>query len=247
MKQPGGNYPTLLKPGKTDIVNAKAHTPPAQHLADSAAHIRRISSASTAHGLTEIYEPDVNLAVWRRVLPDSLRQYIAWLSEQQAKLYPIQRVMALSEIEESLSLWLPDHRLTKTLITDICLLADMYGCLFDMDAVGLRLTPLTTAMCPRFHTDRVACRLLTTYGGPGTEWLPEEHLDRERLGMGNKGLGDARSGLFTNADAIQRLTEGDVALLKGTAWNGNEQHGLVHRSPALAAGEFRLLLSLDFA
>jgi hypothetical protein len=35
-------------------------------------------------------------------------------------------------------------------------------------------------------------------------------------------------------------------LLKGEAWIGNENGGLVHRSPNLTGGARRLLLTLDF-
>jgi hypothetical protein len=45
-------------------------------------------------------------------------------------------------------------------------------------------------------------------------------------------------------DKIQTLQAGDVALLKGENWQGNEGAGLVHRSPSGQQG--RLLLSLDW-
>ncbi|WVM90722.1 DUF1826 domain-containing protein [Halopseudomonas pachastrellae] len=48
-----------------------------------------------------------------------------------------------------------------------------------------------------------------------------------------------------DAGAIRRLTEGDVCLLKGSGWVGNEERGIVHRSPAVAAGQQRLLLTID--
>jgi len=38
-----------------------------------------------------------------------------------------------------------------------------------------------------------------------------------------------------------------VALMKGEKWPGNKGAGLVHRSPAVAAREPRLLLTLDFS
>jgi hypothetical protein len=47
-------------------------------------------------------------------------------------------------------------------------------------------------------------------------------------------------------DNIQRLQAGEVAILKGEKWLGNEGAGLVHRSPMTAPGERRLLLSLDW-
>ena len=46
-------------------------------------------------------------------------------------------------------------------------------------------------------------------------------------------------------NSLNALESGDVALLKGSGWIGNESHGLVHRSPALAEGQPRLLLTID--
>mgnify|MGYP000570713948 CR=1 FL=1 len=50
----------------------------------------------------------------------------------------------------------------------------------------------------------------------------------------------------TRAALIQQISAGQVALLKGEKWQGNEGAGLIHRSPALAAGERRLILTLDW-
>lgn len=102
-------------------------------------------------------------------------------------------------------------------------------------------------MCPRFHSDRVLCRLITTYRGAATEWLHDGAVKRERLGTGSRSLPDGRSGLYRRATDVQRLDEGDVALLKGDAWEGNEGGGLIHRSPDARPGGARLLLTLDFS
>jgi hypothetical protein len=42
------------------------------------------------------------------------------------------------------------------------------------------------------------------------------------------------------------MSAGDVALLKGEKWQGNQGAGLIHRSPALKTGERRLILTLDW-
>jgi len=68
-----------------------------------------------------------------------------------------------------------------------------------------------------------------------------------KLGAGSAGLADAQSGLSPTAQAIQTLTAGDVALLKGESWESNEGAGLVHRSPVVETGRLRPLLTLDFA
>ena len=58
---------------------------------------------------------------------------------------------------------------------------------------------------------------------------------------------DELSGLFQSETDIKNLKSGQVALLKGEGWLGNQNAGLVHRSPAIAAGNSRLFLSLDFS
>jgi hypothetical protein len=136
--------------------------------------------------------------------------------------------------------------LTSALSENIAELVDIFCCLFDLERVGLRLTALDKAMCPRFHVDRVPARLVTTYQGIATEWLSNGSVDRTKLGQGNNGKVDEESGIFQTDDDINQLTSGDVALLKGESWEGNEGGGLVHRSPSVEQGEKRLLLTLDF-
>ena len=81
----------------------------------------------------------------------------------------------------------------------------------------------------------------------GSEMCIRDRVDRSKLGAGNNGLTDIHSGLFENEQDIQQLNHGDVAILKGELWEGNENAGLVHRSPALTTDERRLLLTLDFS
>ncbi|WP_408011889.1 DUF1826 domain-containing protein [Saccharobesus litoralis] len=58
----------------------------------------------------------------------------------------------------------------------LLLLSDMLTCLFGCNSVGLRLAPLSSAMCPSFHKDNIPVRLVNTYLGQGTEWLPLESV-----------------------------------------------------------------------
>ncbi len=70
--------------------------------------------------------------------------------------------------------------------------------------------------------------------------------DRSKLGQGNQGRPDDQSGLFLNVKDIQQLSVGDVALLKGEGWKGNQGAGLIHRSPQPPGNTSRLLLTIDF-
>jgi hypothetical protein len=193
--------------------------------------------------LADIYQHHVNLAVWQRSLASNLRAQTAALVAADHHLKASTTVSpdrARSGISTALKI--PRH---SPLCEDAAELVDMFCCLFDQKRVGFRAAVLDSAMCPRFHVDNVSCRLLTTYIGSATEWLSNDGVDRSKLGRGSQGKKDHESGLYSQKEAIQRLGAGDVALLKGEGWIGNEGRGLVHRSPAVPAGEQRLVMTID--
>lgn len=195
--------------------------------------------------LSEIYKPEHNIAIWQRQLTPELTAEVAQFVEHNPDL-SVNACIKSSAIVNDVSNALATYPSSASLQNNIVELVDMFCCLFELNRAGLRLQVLTHAMCPRFHVDRVPCRLVTTYVGQGSEWLPHPLVNRQRLGAGNNGLSDEESGLYAFSEAIQTLNTADVALLKGEAWLGNENAGLVHRSPFVRAGEKRLLLTLDF-
>lgn len=194
--------------------------------------------------LTDIYQEDTNIIVWQRGSDNAL---VTAANELLSARPTVQASLTLSAADcfAGLTETFPEVN-ANALWEDIAELADMFSFLFDLKRVGLRLTALNHAMCPRFHVDRVPCRLVTTYQGIGTEWLPHDLVDRSKLGAGNQGKPDEASGLFSDSGDIRKLNQGDVGLLKGELWAGNENAGLVHRSPALQGNQQRLLLTLDF-
>lgn len=206
---------------------------------------RRCTEGKEPTVFTNIYQGNCNISIWRRELDSNFQQLVDEFLKSNNSFHASMVTSpqrALANIHEMLG----GTKSTLMLSEDIAELVDIFCCLFELDRVGLRLAALDRAMCPRFHVDKVPCRLVTTYQGAATEWLPHRHVDRSKLGMGNGGKPDEQSGLFQNAYEINQLSEGDVALLKGERWEGNEGAGLVHRSPAVSAGERRLLLTLDF-
>ncbi|MFJ5239189.1 DUF1826 domain-containing protein [Pseudomonas neuropathica] len=194
----------------------------------------------TPKALTRILEDDTNLAVWQRQLPLHISEFAHLL-------------LSLNEpLAESLCLELPDEDAEPDLtgvasgfrdlegydgfIADLKWLVSAFACLLGAKRVGLRLRVLDKAMCPRFHVDHVPVRLITTYAGVGSQWLKEGAMDRSQLGQANA----------EPHVQIQQLNSGDVALLKGEKWHGNEGFGLIHRSPHPDAGQRRLILTLDW-
>lgn len=198
--------------------------------------------------LTSIYEQDVNLALWQRENKLVLEEYAkAWIS-QYPKHTP-RSVVAVdnsnNSIDDQLNAMLPELTYQSEFKQELALLIDMFACLFDLSEVGVRLAPLTQAMCPKFHVDNIPCRLVTTYGGVGTEWLMEKDVNRNFLGIKSNGLLDTESGVICGDKIIQQVDSQQTVLLKGSGWIGNDEYGLVHRSPNLSDGQSRLLLTLD--
>ena len=196
--------------------------------------------------LADIYQSDTNIVIWQRCSTDVLAKAAKRIVDLHPSLQTSQTVTpqsAFAAVREVLG----TTEDARVLSEDIAQLVDMFCCLFDLKRAGLRLATLDRAMCPRFHVDRVPCRLVTTYKGVATQWLPHHLVDRNKLGAGSEGRPDDESGLFAQTSDIQQLNQGNVALLKGELWEGNENAGLVHRSPAINSGERRLLLTLDFS
>ena len=93
-----------------------------------------------------------------------------------------------------------------------------------------------TRMCKGTHKKLCECN------GDGNG----KGVDKGKGGKGGKGKPDDQSDIFSSPRQIRQLTVGDVVLLKGESWHGNEGRGAVHRSPPMPSGAARLMLSLDF-
>ncbi|AWF81213.1 DUF1826 domain-containing protein [Microbulbifer sp. A4B17] len=197
---------------------------------------RRAVSADTGEVLADIFQTDINMAIWQRELPSDIASDCQSLFNNG--VHPNRRILLPTTKIDSLAEVLPELKPYPHLCADIQLLADMFSYLFELNGVGIRLTTLNGAMCPKFHVDRVPCRLITTYLGTGTEWLTPDSIDPNTL--------DLKANQEFPSTSINHLACGSVALLKGELWEGNEGFGLIHRSPSVEPGQLRLLLTFDF-
>lgn len=193
---------------------------------------------SKADCLTEIFREEVNLVVWERSLQDECREFAQKFSREAGAYERFVGLEADETVDQILPDWALDFPGARVWLADVQQLVEMYRCLFEPAAVGVRLHVLAETMCPRFHTDRVPARLLVTYAGRGTEWLPEQQVTRAE----DSGRLPEQT---VSASDIQVMPTGAVSLLKGEAWIGNEGRGLVHRSPA-PGDRPRLVLGLDW-
>jgi len=200
----------------------------------------RQTRGETPLALSDILEDGVNLALWQRQLPLHIAEFGALLVALNEPLAESLVIELDSEGAEpnlhGLASSCRDLEGYEGFIADVSWLISAFACLLGARRIGVRLRLLDKAMCPRFHVDHVPVRLITTYAGIGSQWLREGVMDRRTLGQSD----------VEPTDRIEQILCGEVALLKGTKWHGNEGHGLIHRSPALKADERRLILTLDW-
>ena len=88
--------------------------------------------------------------------------------------------------------------------------------------------------CRRYHIDNVPLRMLITYAGKGTEWLPDEVADRLAFVKG-----EPNEKIVRDPTALQFMKAWDIAVFRGGA------KGLLHRTPDDALNGPSILLRLD--
>ena len=179
----------------------------------------RARTVEAATGLASIHVREIDLVIWNRGAEASVYQEVAKTSLDQLPAFR-REGMSLAGLDAAL----PQHTAAiPALAADIADLARLYARLLRLNRVRIRLETVTTDACSLFHVDRVRLRLLTSYVGPGTDWLDATAVRDER---------------------IRRLPDGAATLLKGSLWPGSR--GCPHRSPPLVGtGRHRLLLAID--
>ena len=194
-----------------------------------------IATCDAAEGLAAINEPDMALVIWRRALPSCLQ---TWLDQVDASSLPHLRVLVRPgdlgrAVEPHLDeIGMPPGDMRDLLVRDVADLVSTFAGIARSDLVDVRLERVSHDSCWKFHRDFVEARLLTTYRGPGTEWVQPIHAERAlRAQRRFKG-------------PLEQISGNDVALFKGN--RGGPGSGIVHRSPPIAGtGCTRLLLALN--
>lgn len=203
-----------------------------------------------ADALDRIADADVSLAIWRRAAVAGVERELAW--HEPGLTTPLRRQLAAAALAldaaDALATPLAEAGLSPDThpcwLADMAALAQRFGALLAARlgdvGVTLRLEALSDVACPRFHVDQTRLRLLCSYRGPGTLWLPPAAVNRQALAAG--GNNDA----IADPLRVQQLAPFWVGIFKGERYPGNAGRGQVHRSPPVADGEPpRLLFCLD--
>lgn len=179
--------------------------------------------------LNAISQPNVAMALWRRSIDPALE---AWLDELPATALPDGRwLLSPSETAAAIEPVLPGKAEGRRLfVRDVVGLVRRFAALAASDLVDLRLDRIDNDACRRFHVDKVDIRLLCTYRGPGTMWVPPAD----------------RAAALARPDSYDRTAHEMPRFAVGVCRGDSSYPGLVHRSPRLAEGSKpRLLLCLN--
>jgi hypothetical protein len=211
---------------------------------DTCDEVKGVAKSSEPGVFVDIYQPQNNMVIWQRDLSSAFLLQLQEYLDNGGTLN-VSRQIGAHSISEDIAFLGGSEKFAQQLRVYVAELIDMFCCLFDANTLGLRISTLDRAMCPRFHVDYVPCRLVTTFSGSGSQWLPDDKVNRGALGSQGGVTRDDDSPLFASPDDIQNLQTGDVAIMKGERWQGNEDGGVIHRSPPVSNGTKRIVMTLD--
>jgi Protein of unknown function (DUF1826) len=188
-----------------------------------------------------IFNEDVTVCIWNRppdpILANYLRNSVGSGSWECRA-----RVDGISPDFEELLTGFPADVGRVRWVTELTALVELFTTLTDARTVGLRITATDRATCPRFHCDQVSLRMLCCWVGEGTEFLAEEDIIRDAVGLRQESVGFA-AGPIRSGGLVRRMRSFAVGAFKGDLWPANEGHGAVHRSPQPEG--WRVFVSLD--
>ena len=117
-------------------------------------------------------------------------------------------------------------------VADMANVCNVFCDMVGEDAIGFCLG--TERGCRRYHIDNVPMRLLVSYAGQGTEWLPESASDRQAFGGGM-----SNEFILKDPSARQFVGLWDIAVFRGGP------KGVLHRTPDSALNGPSILMRLD--
>ncbi len=183
-----------------------------------------------AAALSRIRQPATTLALWHR---SGLEPLGRWLDALPGERLPSGRArLRARDVPQAMADFGSDCGTPQTpdwdrMVRDVVVLAGLFSDIAGTSEIELRVDPLDHDGCRLFHVDRVDYRLLCTYCGPGTEWVPPA---------------DAPSALRAQTDyrgPLERLPRFAVGLFKGANLTASP---IVHRSPPIAGRSLHRLL-----
>ena len=182
--------------------------------------------------LSKAGSPGVNVCVWRRTLSSALDRWLRMsASDWQLDAHAI--VSNGLGVAEALLGHRADCAELRVWREDIAELTRLFLAITKATALKASLVTVVSDKCRKFHVDYKPLRLVCTYVGPGTEWAEDAAVNRAAMGHEESCFDTANARIVQQPDRIERARAGDVVVLKGERFPGNQGRGGVHRSPPI--------------
>ncbi len=190
--------------------------------------------------LMEIHQPSVNIAIQQRDISHLYSEIKNFLETAQV---PFQCSGNINQLEITLIEYFEKlgYNSNSLLLKDVLGILKVFTQVTEYKEFKVLLSIVNSDMCRRFHTDMNHLRLLCTYSGPATLWIPDEKVNRLALQFLKE-----NDEIIKDCEYIQQVATGDICILKGALYPHPDTRAIVHRSPAVEeTGSQRLLLRID--
>jgi hypothetical protein len=183
--------------------------------------------------LEQARDGGLSLVIWERRLPRGLRDALRrWVAQEPPCFEGSVGDAAWSDA--ALQGFVPSPARTF-LAQDLHSLVHRFRLLSGIGSVKVSFGAVTGDQCRKFHADYQRLRLITTYLGPGTEWLPEHAVRRDALFEPPACPVTANQLIVREPSQVRRAQAGHVLLLRGHDGVTGAALGAVHRSPPIEA------------
>ena len=177
------------------------------------------------------------LEVSKRIVPDGAEAFFEKLMKKSFGITgQLNKNTALDDLRYLLAEEIPAETKKNSFyefwLRDMAKISGLFCNVANQNTIGVWVG--SKRGCKRYHIDNVPYRLLVTYAGKGTEWLPDEASDR-----GAHARGEANENIVKDQSAKRFIGQWDVAIFRGGS------NGLLHRTPDCALQANSILMRLD--
>ena len=192
--------------------------------------------------IDEFYKDDLYLNILDRDKPYKSNQFFKNLIAEPFELnINIKKTNAFEDIKYHLNKELlkrvQDQIFYYKWIKDMSEICILYSDIIKKNSLNFSLK--TSRGCKRYHIDNVPVRLLVTYYGKGTEWLP-----RDACNYSAYYNGESNDKIIKIKNRSKFIKPWSIAVFKGQKFKGGTK-AILHRTPNEALNKNSLLMCLD--
>tara|TARA_B100000886_G_C20395192_1_gene480026 strand:- start:402 stop:1019 length:618 start_codon:yes stop_codon:yes gene_type:complete len=190
----------------------------------------------------DFYNDNLYLNILKRKKPKGINVFFREILSEPIEITSfIRKKKAFEDIKIVLSQLLPkkfqDNIFYYTWIKDMSEICILYANIIKEKDVVFSLK--SSRGCKRYHIDNVPLRLLVTYYGIGTEWLPRDACDYTAYYNG-----ESNDKIIRIKNKSKFIDSWNIAIFKGQKINGRKK-AILHRTPKEALNKKSLLMCLD--